>query len=131
MSKPNKNRIPVDGTATAGIVLNDAFEALNIENLPQAAPERPAGKLSRPDKAPASGRVFLNLEKSGRSGKTVIVLGGPGIEKLGSERRADLAASLKRKFACGGCVNDAGKIELQGEELDRVKFFLNMLGFRA
>lgn len=133
MSKPNKNRIPVDGSASAGIVFNNAFDALKGENLPQMAPEETVGRggNAKPSKTQEHGRVFLNIEKSGRSGKTVTIIGGPGIEKMGSEQREELLASLKRKFACGGCVNEDKKIELQGDDRERVKFFLEMLGFRA
>ncbi|MBQ2731700.1 MAG: translation initiation factor, partial [Opitutales bacterium] len=76
------------------------------------------------------GKVHLRIEKSGRSGKTVTILEGPGIAALPAEQRSGLLKSLKQKFACGGAEVD-GKLELQGDDRDRVRFFLQLLGYTA
>ncbi len=122
-------KIPVDGSSgTASI--NNAFEALKIENLPQnfAVPEKKNSKNAKPEKTEKLGKISLAIEKSGRSGKTVTVIFGRGIAELGNARRAELLLSLKKKFACGGALEDE-KIELQGELRERAKIFLQMLGF--
>ncbi len=124
-------KIPTDGKTSAVASINDAFGALHIDNLPQAEPPRTRRSADSKPSVPAKlGKVHLRIEKSGRGGKTVTVLDGPGIAALPPEQRADLLLSLKRKFACGGA--EAGSaIELQGDERERVRFFLQMLGFTA
>lgn len=126
-------KIPTDGKASAETSINNAFDALHIADLPQyaepAATKRKSAD-SKPERAERLGRVHMNIEKSGRSGKTVTVLGGPGIRALTAERRDDLLASLKRKFAAGGAIVE-DTIEIQGDVRDRAKLFLQMLGFDA
>lgn len=124
-------KIPTDGKTSAVASINDAFGALHIENLPQAeAPQKRRSADSKPSVPEKLGKVNLRIEKSGRNGKTVTILSGPGIAALHAEQRADLLASLKRKFACGGAETD-GEIELQGDERERVRFFLQLLGFNG
>lgn len=125
-------KIPTDGKSSVAASINNAFDALRLDDLPQYA-ETPAKRKSadsKPDRTEKLGRVHMNIEKSGRSGKTVTVLFGPGIAALTQERREDLLVSLKRKFAAGGAVEN-DKIEIQGDVRDRAKFFLQMLGFSA
>lgn len=63
------------------------------------------------------------MERSGRSGKTVTVLFGPGVEALSEGERESLLKSLKGALGCGGAV--AGKtLELQGEVTERVSDWL-------
>ena len=124
-------KIPTDGKTSAVSSINDAFGSLHIDNLPQAEPPQKRRSADSKPSVPAKlGKVNLRVEKSGRSGKTVTVLSGPGIAALPAEQRSDLLASLKRKFACGGTEID-GEIELQGDERERVRFFLQLLGFTA
>lgn len=121
-------KIPTDGKPSAS--LNDAFGALRAADFPQAEPPRERRSADAKPSAPEKlGKVHLRLEKSGRAGKTVIVLDGPGIAALSADRREDLLKSLKRKFACGGADAENGAIELQGEDVARVRFFLQMLGY--
>lgn len=131
MKRIPSQKIPTDGKGSAPASINDAFGALHIDNLPQAEP--PAKRRSADSKPSAPeklGKVNLRIEKSGRAGKTVVVLDGPGIAALPSEQREDLFKSLKQKFACGGA--DTGTaLELQGDDIARVRFFLQMLGFSA
>ncbi|MCR5183575.1 MAG: translation initiation factor [Opitutales bacterium] len=109
---------------------NAPFAVLSKDDLP-SVPMASSGKnIPMPEKEQVRGRIFFALEKSGRSGKIVTIISGPGIEKLSNEQRTDLCATLKRKFACGGCVNDSEKIELQGDDRNRLKIFLESLGFK-
>ena len=123
-------KIPVDGSSSTSSI-NDAFGALHIADLPQAdVPAKRRSADSKPSQSEKLGRVHMNIEKSGRSGKTVTVLSGPGIVALTAERREDLLDSLKRKFACGGALEE-NTIEVQGDVRERAKLFLQMLGFSA
>lgn len=129
-------KIPTDGSSKTPAI-NDAFAALSSEGLPSyddvaaAATVSPKnGATTEPERRKKLGKVTLAIEKSGRSGKTVTVLGGSGIAGMVAERRRDLLAELKRKFACGGTVV-GDTIELQGDVRARVKTFLQSLGFFA
>ncbi len=128
-------KIPTDGSSKKPAI-NDAFAALSSEGLPScddaaAATVSPKnGAATEPERRKKLGKVTLAIEKSGRSGKTVTVLGGSGIAGMVAERRRDLLAELKRKFACGGTVV-GDTIELQGDVRARVKTFLQSLGFFA
>lgn len=125
-----KSKVPTDGSSSTASI-NDAFSALHIADFPQAdVPAKQKSADSKPSQSEKLGRIHMNIEKSGRSGKTVTVLGGAGITALTSERRHDLLNSLKRKFACGGALEE-NTIELQGDLRDRAKIFLQMLGFSA
>lgn len=122
-------KIPTDGKPSASI--NDAFGALHIDNLPQAEPPQKRRSADSKPSVPAKlGKVNLRIEKSGRNGKTVTILDGAGIAALPQEQRADLLKSLKQKFACGGTLEE-NAIELQGDDRERVRFFLRLLGFSA
>jgi len=133
--KPNSSskKIPTDGKSSVPASINDAFGSLHIDDLPQQ--ETPSSTKrhsadSKPSVPAKLGKVSVRIEKSGRSGKTVTVIFGAGITALPQEQRTDLLNSLKRKFACGG--TDCGDtLEIQGDERDRVRFFLQLLGFSA
>ncbi len=129
-------KIPTYGSSKAPAI-NDAFAALSSEGLPSCddvaatttvSPKN--GVATEPERRKKLGKVTLAIEKSGRSGKTVTVLGGSGIAGMVAERRRDLLAELKRKFACGGTV-EGDTIELQGDVRARMKTFLQSLGFFA
>ncbi len=122
--KAMKKKIPTEGSSSSSI--NTAFAGLRIEGLPQGV-VLPASS-DKPSHTEKLGKVTLAIEKSGRSGKTVTVIKESGIEKLTAERREELLASLKRKFACGGTI-EGDTLELQGDERSRIKIFLQSLGF--
>lgn len=121
-------KVSTDGKTSGISSINDAFGALHIENLPQAEVQSRRSANSKPSIPEKLGKVHLRIEKSGRCGKTVTILDGPGIAALSAERRADLLKALKQKFACGG--SEIGNmLELQGDDRDRVRLFLQMLGY--
>jgi translation initiation factor 1 len=67
----------------------------------------------------------LRMEKKGRGGKTVTVVDNlPANEAF----LKDLGQQLKRACGTGGAVGD-GAIELQGDLRDRVRAFLQGLGY--
>jgi translation initiation factor 1 len=106
---------------------NNAFGGLDIAGLPAG------GCVASPKPAvPAvpgwKGRVHLRIEKSGRSGKTVTVLFGDGVEGITCERREELLKTLKNSMGCGGAAAE-GLIELQGDVRERVALRLREMGF--
>ncbi len=60
-----------------------------------------------------------------RYGKTVTII--EGFDPKDVDLR-DMAKSLKRKVATGGTVKD-GRIELQGDQREKVKKFLESMGY--
>lgn len=72
-------------------------------------------------------KIHTRIEKSGRSGKTVTVLFGPGIESPGGAGRESLLKLLKNSLGCGGIVAES-TIELQGDVRERAIARLRELG---
>ncbi len=91
---------------------------------------RPAGQCAcrTSDGRPArDGVVTVSREVSGRKGKGVsVVCGLP----LGAPELAALAAVLKKRCGSGGTVRD-GRIEIQGEQRDRIAAELVDLGYKV
>lgn len=106
---------------------NNAFGGLDIAGLP-AGDVAASPKPAVPAVPGWKGRVHLRIEKSGRSGKTVTVLFGDGIEGLAFERREELLKALKNSLGCGGAVAER-LIELQGDVRERVALRLREMGF--
>jgi translation initiation factor 1 len=90
--------------------------------------------MSKPVKQPAQKpapagppRIRVARETAGRSGKGVTVVTGL---PLSGEALEQLAGQLKRSCGAGGAVRD-GRIEIQGEQRDRVVAELMKLGYDA
>jgi translation initiation factor 1 len=80
-----------------------------------------------PPPPPAQQKVRVGREVAGRGGKGVTVVAGlalPGVELEA------LAGELKRACGAGGAVRD-GRIEIQGEQRDRVVAELVKRGYAA
>jgi translation initiation factor 1 len=87
----------------------------------QCSSQRPRGD----DPVPARVVAKLRVEKKGRGGKTVtMVYDLPRNEAF----LKGLGQQLKRTCGTGGAVGD-GTIELQGDLRDRVRAFLQQLGY--
>jgi translation initiation factor 1 len=110
-----------------GNLAQNAFGALNLSGLPDVpAPAKvPESSSVKPVKL---GKVHARIEKSGRSGKTVTVLFGEGVERMTPTAREDLLKSLKGTLGCGGAVVEL-TLELQGDVRDRASARLRELGF--
>jgi translation initiation factor 1 len=72
-------------------------------------------------------RIRVARETAGRGGKGVTVVTGLPIS---GEALEQLAGQLKRSCGAGGAVRD-GRIEIQGEQRDRVVAELMKLGYDA
>jgi len=71
--------------------------------------------------------VRIGREVSGRGGKGVSVISGLPLNEAQLEA---LATQLKRTCGTGGTVKD-GKIEIQGDQRDRLVAELQKLGYDA
>ncbi|MDY6765177.1 MAG: translation initiation factor [Halobacteria archaeon] len=78
------------------------------------------------DFARSEQRVSIRTEKR-RYGKTVTIVEGVDASLVDLD---ELASELKSKLATGGTVSE-GRIELQGDHVDRVSELLEEQGFRV
>ena len=91
-------------------------------------PETPP-PAAAPAKPPKLGRVVLRREKSGRGGKTVIV-----VDDFAPHLRAafleELARRLRAACGCGGTLKERA-IEIQGDQPGRIRELLEAEGFQV
>ena len=76
---------------------------------------------------PKNVSIKMRLEKNGRGGKTVTVLFNlPNNPTYFS----DLTKQLKNHCGSGGTFKD-GRIEIQGDQKNKIQNFLQLLGFKV
>ena len=104
---------------------NNPFADLQIDNLPLGDTNPPPPAKAKP----ALGRVVLRRETAHRGGKIVIVIHdfAPCISNQSIE---DLGRRLRSACGCGGTTRQR-TIELQGNQVDRVRTLLEQEGFRV
>ncbi|MDR2429292.1 MAG: translation initiation factor [Puniceicoccales bacterium] len=117
-------KIPTHG---GGPLDNKPFAALDLGALPPAPVRPPAGNPAPP--SPKRGKVHLRMERTGRGGKTVTVLFGPGIARLDESGRQALLRSLKTALGVGGTTGPGDTLEIQGDERLRLPEQLRRAGF--
>lgn len=125
MSKPNKERIATNATDA---LKHNPFADLHLENFPEGQPQAPAPPIS-PSKPLKPGRVVLRRETARRGGKTVIV-----VDDFAPQITLDLIEDLMKRLrkTCGcGAVTRGRTIEVQGDQPDRIRLFLEKEGFRV
>jgi translation initiation factor 1 len=82
-------------------------------------------KIDAPAKKPMTAKV--GRETKGRRGKGVTTVSEVPLDEAGL---LDLAAKLKQKCGTGGTVKD-GRIEIQGDQRDRLITVLEAMGYRV
>jgi translation initiation factor 1 len=124
-------RISTDGGGGLG---HNPFASLSGAGLPAAPTGLPVGAPSKtPGGKPSEkvvknrGRVDITREKAGRGGKTVTVVSG--FTGIGLPEKENLAKQMQRGCGCGGTVKD-GRIEIQGDNRDKVAEILRAAGFQ-
>ena len=120
-----KTRIDTSGQQGA---LQSPFAALHLEGLPDAPPqpEREKATSIAPTKM---GRVVLRREKAQRGGKTVVVV-SDFEDRIPDSEIEDLAKKARQAYGCGGTVRGR-EIELQGDNVPKVRAFFESAGFRV
>ena len=78
-------------------------------------------------KSPPAAIVKVGRETKGRRGKGVTLVWDVPLDEAGL---LQLAATLKQKCGTGGAVKD-GRIEIQGDQRDRLAVVLEELGYRV
>jgi translation initiation factor 1 len=115
----------IEATTENALELNNPFADLQIDNLPlgEASPPTP------PKAKSARGRVVLRRETAHRGGKIVIVIHdfAPFISTQSIE---DLARKLRSACGCGGTTRQR-TIEIQGNQVDKIRSMLEQEGFRV
>ena len=89
----------------------------------ESVPERPAAK--EPAKKPVT--VKVGRETAGRRGKGVTAVFDVPLDESGLR---ELAGTLKQRCGTGGTVKD-GRIEIQGDQRERIVAELERLGYRV
>src|SRR5277367_1925830 len=117
-------RIPTRGGQGLG---NNPFGALDITGLRQAPSRVPDRAPEAPAKERNRGRVDITREKGGRGGKTVTVV--DGFTGIGLPEKESLAGKMRTACGCGGTVK-MGRIEIQGDQREKVAAILTEAGFR-
>lgn len=116
----------IEATAENPFEINNPFANLQIDNLPLGDAE-PA-PLPAPKKS-ALGRVVLRKETAHRGGKIVIVIHdfAPNISNKSID---ELGRKLRSACGCGGTTKQR-TIEIQGNQVDRIRSVLEQEGFRV
>ncbi|MDW6094146.1 stress response translation initiation inhibitor YciH [Vibrio rhizosphaerae] len=81
-------------------------------------------EASQPQRPKGDGIVRIQRQTKGRKGKGVCVITGLDLEDTALKR---LAAELKKHCGCGGAVKD-GHVEIQGDDREKIKVFLEKKG---
>lgn len=71
-------------------------------------------------------RLYFNIEKKGRAGKTVTLVGG---FQCTSEQMESIAATVKKALSVGVTVEDGGLV-IQGDQRARLPQTLSVFGFK-
>ncbi len=95
-------------------------------------PEEPPPEEPPPEEPPAKtipkgAVVRVSRETKGRRGKGVTIVADVPLDAAGLE---ELAARLKQRCGTGGTVKD-GRIEIQGDQRDRLAAELERLGYKV
>jgi len=121
-----KKKLPVSGSSTP--LEQSPFANLQLAGLPEGKSEPAAAKIEPSPPQPSS-RLVLRREKSHRGGKTVVVISHVPDAFTDSDLQ-QLAKSARKSLGCGGSVHGR-EVELQGDQPDRVRQFLQTFGHRV
>jgi translation initiation factor 1 len=89
--------------------------------LPCACPKTPPPPMKQDEP------VIVGIERGGRQGKTVTVVDRL---KMHPEGKLQLLAKLKKLCGAGGTLKE-GKLEIQGDQREKIKRALEPLGYRV
>ena len=117
-------RLPTQGGRSLGY---NPFAALDSVGLKQAPARVSDITPGAPAKERNRGRVDITREKGGRGGKTVTVV--DGFTGIGLPEKEALAGKMRTACGCGGTVK-LGRIEIQGDQREKVAAILAEAGFR-
>jgi translation initiation factor 1 len=106
---------------------SNPFEALSSDGLPQGSAEPEAPPATPTPRPKSRGRVDIIRQKAGRGGKTVTVV--TNFVGIGLPEKEQLARQMQKTCGTGGTVKE-GRIEIQGDQRDKIAQILTEAGFR-
>ena len=104
------------------------FASLSSDGLPAGPREQPAGRAGSAPPRKSRGRVDILRQKAGRGGKTVTVV--TNFVGIGLPEKEQLAKTMQKTCGTGGTVKD-GRIEIQGDQRERIVAELEKLGYKV
>lgn len=126
MSRPPKTRIAIDPAQTGlNSAFSDALTNLDTSSLPMGE------VMDSPQEETHSkkGRVVLRRETAHRGGKTVVIISDFAID-IPEGEIDDLGRQLRKACGCGGTTANR-EIEIQGDQVPRIRMLLEAEGFRV
>jgi translation initiation factor 1 len=105
----------------------NAFDALSSDGLPPGPVDSPIPPGPPPAARKSRGRVDIIRQKAGRGGKTVTVV--TNFVGIGLPEKEQLARQMQKTCGTGGTVKE-GRIEIQGDQREKVARILAEAGFR-
>lgn len=101
-----------------------------LEAFRRANPDLPEGEdvaaEPREEKSVKQPPVHMRIERKGRGGKTVTIIGGWVID---ADCLADVTTQLKKRLGTGGTIED-GEIVIQGDRRTQISTLLPQLGYK-
>jgi translation initiation factor 1 len=127
-SKPKK-RIEVNAAQNPIGDVGRAFDQVQLPDLPEGEMTAPPLPPERPAPLWKPGRVVLRRETAHRGGKVVTVVDDFATH-LPVSFIDDVARRLRQACGCGGTVKNR-QIEIQGDQVTKVRAFLESEGFQV
>ena len=125
--RPEKpKRIEVNPAQSGLSGLGQALGSVSLGPLPDPQPE---ADRPQPVKKRTLGRVVLRKETAHRGGKTVIVV-DQFPTHLPAAKLDELARELRKAVGTGGALKDR-TIEIQGEQIGKIRAFLEAAGYEV
>jgi translation initiation factor 1 len=124
MAKKREDKSSTPGQGGFGSGLADALKTAGFsasaspKNVPHG--DEPEAVLSSPS-PPGNSRIHLRIERKGRKGKTVTILGGLGDQS--EEDRKAVARKIGKALGCGAGV-EGDEVVVQGDQRERVEAWL-------
>jgi translation initiation factor 1 len=125
VAREKKHRIATDAGPDAWV---HPFADLHLQGRASEAGNTGSPPVPAPS-TPTKERLLLRRETAHRGGKTVLVLEGFSAS-WDQGRLAALLHDLKSALGCGGKLSDR-KLEIQGEQAERLKPLLGARGFEV
>jgi translation initiation factor 1 len=127
-SKPKK-RVEVNAAQNPLGDLGRAFDRVHLPELPEGEVKAPPSPAERPAPLWKPGRVVLRRETAHRGGKAVTVVDDFATH-LPASFIDDVARRLRQACGCGGTIKNR-QIEIQGDQVTKVRAFLESEGFQV
>ena len=122
-----KGKVSLDAAAE-GFSSNPFASLANRSDLPAPAPEPEASKAEPEEVLDLSKtRIHTNIEKKGRGGKTVTLIGG--LDGLPAKQHEQLVAALKKGLGVGVSTEDT-VIVVQGDQRPRLAGVFEKFGYK-